>query len=150
MFLQEHDSRSRDPLGARKNLRLCSKPVVRTLASKSTYLAPGDGSAVCRAIRNKLPDVIVIDLSYRPSHVAREVATWLRKIKATRAIPIVFAGGEESKVAAVRERSSRMPATATVPQDRGRVKARCEVRAEAGPHRASGNRYGPLPREICL
>ncbi len=74
----------------------------RSTGFEVDYLA-GDGSAVCRAIRNKLPDVIVIDLTYRPSH-GREVATWLRKIKAPRAIPIVFAGGEESKVAAVRER----------------------------------------------
>src|SRR4051812_38364138 len=64
---------------------------------------PADGSAIARAIRNKLPGIIVIDLSRRPGH-SREVAVWLRNIKATRSIPILFVGGEEEKVTAVRER----------------------------------------------
>ena len=61
-----------------------------------------DGMAVCRAIRVHPPEVIVIDLSRRPSH-GREVAIWLRSTKSTRHIPIVFAGGEPEKVARVRE-----------------------------------------------
>jgi len=63
---------------------------------------PGDGSAIVRGIRAVPPDAIVIDLSYRPSH-SREVAVYLRKTKATRPIPIVFVGGEASKVARTRE-----------------------------------------------
>lgn len=65
------------------------------------YLA-SDGAAVCRAVRSKVPDVIAIDLSRRPSH-GREVAIWLRNTKATRAVPILFVGGDPFKVAAIRE-----------------------------------------------
>src|ERR1700727_1427907 len=65
------------------------------------YLA-GGGSAVCRAIRTRTPDVIAIDLSRLPSH-GREVAIWLRNTKSTRSVPILFVGGEEAKVAAIRE-----------------------------------------------
>lgn len=61
-----------------------------------------DGGAVCRAIRSKAPDVIVIDLSQLPSH-GREVAIWLRNTKLTRQIPIVFVGGAPSKVTPIRE-----------------------------------------------
>lgn len=61
----------------------------------------GDGSAVTRAIRAKVPDVIVIDLSRRPSH-GREVAIWLRNAKTTRDVPIVFVGGDPEKVTGVR------------------------------------------------
>lgn len=61
-----------------------------------------DGGAVCRAIRAKLPDVVVIDLSRLPSH-GREVAVWLRGAKSTREIPIVFVGGDALKVAAIRQ-----------------------------------------------
>lgn len=64
--------------------------------------AEGGGQAVTRAIRAKLPDVIAIDLSRLPSH-GREVAIWLRNTKSTRQIPILFVGGEASKVAAIRE-----------------------------------------------
>ena len=37
-------------------------------------------------------DLVLIDLDRLPSH-GREVAVWLRGRKATRMIPIVFAGG---------------------------------------------------------
>jgi CheY-like chemotaxis protein len=62
----------------------------------------GDGGAVCRAVRANVPDVVVIDLARLPSH-GREVAIWLRGRKSTRGVPIVFVGGEERKVAAIRE-----------------------------------------------
>jgi CheY-like chemotaxis protein len=65
------------------------------------YLA-GDAMAVCRATRNKPPDVIGIDLSRLPSH-GREVAIWLRNTKATRDVPILFVGGDSLKVAPIRE-----------------------------------------------
>jgi CheY-like chemotaxis protein len=61
-----------------------------------------DGGAICRAIRSNPPDVLVIDLSRLPSH-GKEVAVWLRSAKSTRAIPIVFVGGDAVKVAAIRE-----------------------------------------------
>jgi hypothetical protein len=62
----------------------------------------GDGGAVCRSIRATVPDVFVIDLSRLPSH-GRSMANWLRRGKSTREIPIVFAGGDEAKVAGIRE-----------------------------------------------
>jgi hypothetical protein len=61
-----------------------------------------DGGAICRAIRAKLPDVVVIDLSRLPSH-GREVAVWLRGAKTTREIPTVFVGGDPLKVAGIRQ-----------------------------------------------
>jgi CheY-like chemotaxis protein len=93
-------------------------PSVRVIHSRSAEAGPlldacrktglevdyleGDGAAVTRAIRAKLPDVVAIDLSRLPSH-GREVAIWLRGAKSTRGIPIVFVGGEPAKVAAIRE-----------------------------------------------
>jgi hypothetical protein len=62
----------------------------------------GDGGAVCRAIRVKMPDVVVIDLSRLPGQ-GREVGVWLRSSKATREIPIVFVGGDPVKIAAIRQ-----------------------------------------------
>jgi hypothetical protein len=61
----------------------------------------GGGTVVTRAIRAKLPDVFAIDLSRLPSH-GREVAVWLRRAKRTRSIPLVFVGGEQAKIAAIR------------------------------------------------
>jgi CheY-like chemotaxis protein len=56
---------------------------------------------VTRSIRESPPDAVVIDLSRLPSH-GREIATYLRGLKATRTIPIVFVDGAPEKVAAIR------------------------------------------------
>jgi len=45
---------------------------------------------------------VVIDLSRLPSH-GRYVGAWMRGSKSTRHLPLVFVGGAEEKVAAVRE-----------------------------------------------
>ncbi len=45
---------------------------------------------------------IVIDLGRLPSQ-GRDVAVYVRRAKATRALPIVFVGGEEAKVAGIRQ-----------------------------------------------
>jgi CheY-like chemotaxis protein len=58
--------------------------------------------ALSRAIRQNPPDAVVIDLSRLPSH-GREVAVWLRSVKSTRHIPIVFVNGEAEKVEKVRQ-----------------------------------------------
>jgi CheY-like chemotaxis protein len=58
--------------------------------------------AIGRRIRETQPDAVVIDLSRLPSH-GREVAVYLRGQKSTRDLPLVFAGGAEEKVAAVRQ-----------------------------------------------
>ena len=47
-------------------------------------------------------DLVLIDLDRLPSH-GREVAVWLRGRKATRMIPIVFAGGVPDKVERIRK-----------------------------------------------
>jgi CheY-like chemotaxis protein len=57
--------------------------------------------AMGRRIRETQPDAVVIDLSRLPSH-GREVAVYLRGQKSTRDLPLVFVGGAEDKVAAIR------------------------------------------------
>jgi len=52
-------------------------------------------------IRDLAPDAVVIDLDRMPSH-GRAVAAVLRQGKATRTVPIVFAGGAADKVARIR------------------------------------------------
>jgi hypothetical protein len=47
-------------------------------------------------------DLVLIDLDRLPSH-GREVAVWLRGRKATKLIPIVFAGGVPEKVERIRQ-----------------------------------------------
>jgi DNA-binding response OmpR family regulator len=59
------------------------------------------GSADLKPLRERPPDVFVVDLDRRPSE-GRSVAVQLRRYVSTRAVPIVFAGGEEEQVARVR------------------------------------------------
>lgn len=51
--------------------------------------------------RDDAPDAFVIDLSRSPSH-GRAIGMALRKSSASRALPLVFAGGVDDKVAVVR------------------------------------------------
>lgn len=53
---------------------------------------------VLRELRASMPDAVVIDQTRIPSH-GREIANALRTSKATRHVPLVFAGGEPEKVA---------------------------------------------------
>lgn len=53
------------------------------------------------ALRSNAPNAFVIDLSRLPSQ-GREVGSMLRRQKATRHVPLVFAGGETEKVSRVR------------------------------------------------
>lgn len=55
-----------------------------------------------RAVRDDPPDGIVIDLARTPSH-GRDSAVWFRTAKGTRAVPLVFLGGDPAKVARIRE-----------------------------------------------
>lgn len=57
--------------------------------------------ALMKEWRDSPPDAFVIDLSRLPSH-GREIAIALRHSPRTRAVPIVFCGGEEEKVARIR------------------------------------------------
>ena len=55
-----------------------------------------------RALREDPPSAIVVDLSRAPSQ-GRDMALGLRKHKATRNVPLVFVGGDPTKVARIRE-----------------------------------------------
>ncbi|HLA97103.1 MAG TPA: hypothetical protein VJL34_01515 [Anaerolineales bacterium] len=57
-----------------------------------------DGARGGNNVRANPPDLIVMDLARRPSH-SRETADWLRSLKATRHIPIVFVDGTEEAIA---------------------------------------------------
>jgi CheY-like chemotaxis protein len=74
---------------------------LRSLGFDARHAAP-DGMAGIKAMVADLPDLFVIDLERLPSQ-GRAVATALRNRKATRRIPLVFAGGEPEKVRKPRE-----------------------------------------------
>jgi hypothetical protein len=59
------------------------------------------GPADLKPLRERPPDVFVVDLDRRPSQ-GRSVAVQLRRYASTRPVPLVFAGGEEEQVAWVR------------------------------------------------
>jgi CheY-like chemotaxis protein len=61
-----------------------------------------DGPEALQRIARNLPDAVVIDLSRLPSH-GREVASFLRRTKATRHVPLIFVGGDVEKVARIQE-----------------------------------------------
>ena len=58
-------------------------------------------SASLKSLFDQLPDAFVVDLSRLPSH-GREMAASLGERKTTRHVPILFVGGEASKVERVR------------------------------------------------
>ncbi len=55
-----------------------------------------------KTLREKPPDVFVIDLTRLPAQ-GRDIGIWIRQRKATREVPIVFVGGEHDKVARIRK-----------------------------------------------
>ncbi len=75
---------------------------VRAAGFVAEYDGEMNGPAISRAIRAHMPDAVLIDLSRLPSH-GREVGIWLRGIKATRHIPLVFVNGEGDKLERVRK-----------------------------------------------
>jgi hypothetical protein len=56
---------------------------------------------LAKMIRARPPDALAIDLTCLPSH-GRDAATYLRRTKYARSIPLVFVDGEPEKVEAVR------------------------------------------------
>ena len=74
---------------------------VRAGGFEPEYDGEMNGPAVSRAIRASMPDAVLIDLSRPPSH-GREVGIWLRGLKYTRHIPLVFVNGEGEKLERVR------------------------------------------------
>jgi hypothetical protein len=71
-------------------------------AGFASYHSALAGPPLLRHLRENPPSAIVIDLTRLPSH-GREVGAALRATKATRYIPLVFAGGEAEKVARIRD-----------------------------------------------
>ena len=59
------------------------------------------GPADLKPLRQRPPDAFLVDLDRRPSE-GRSIAVQLRRYASTRAVPLVFAGGEEDQVARVR------------------------------------------------
>ena len=76
-----------------KSLRAAGYDVSRILPKGLGFL---------REVRRDPPAAIVIDLERLPS-VGRDIGLALRMSKATRHVPIVFAGGAEEKIAAIRK-----------------------------------------------
>ena|SRR3990172_5674 len=60
-----------------------------------------EGSRAGNLIKENLPDLVLIYLTRLPSH-GRETAKWLRSLKKTRDLPIIFVGGKEEAVEKVR------------------------------------------------
>jgi hypothetical protein len=73
---------------------------LRAAGYELTVLSP-QGMPGLRPVRDDPPDALVIDLERRPSD-GREVGGSLRRLKATRQVPIIFAGGAPDKVERVR------------------------------------------------
>src|SRR5579864_3780862 len=80
---------------AKERARFLKEAGIRVDAS------PLNTGGVIGQFRAKMPAAVVIDLDRLPSH-GREVAVALRQSKTTRHLPIVFAGGVEEKVEAIR------------------------------------------------
>ncbi len=79
-----------------------------------------DGATAVRRISDHPPDVVVIDLEHLPSH-GRETADALRRLKATRFVPLVLVGGEGETLQKTR---NRVPdAIYTINEDLGKVLA---------------------------
>jgi DNA-binding response OmpR family regulator len=55
-----------------------------------------DGGRAYRRIRERAPDIVLVDLTSKPSH-GREIIRSLTKTKTTRALPIVVIGGSKSE-----------------------------------------------------
>jgi CheY-like chemotaxis protein len=60
------------------------------------------GSAFLRELEDNSPQAIIIDLSRLPAQ-GRDIALLLRKRKATRYVPLVFVGGNPTKVTRIKE-----------------------------------------------
>ena len=74
--------------------------ILRKAGCDVTHQLPR-GLGFLREVRRNPPDIVVIDIDRLPS-VGRDVGLALRMSKATRIVPIVFAGGAAEKVAGIR------------------------------------------------
>lgn len=85
-----------DPVEGRRHKR-----TLEQLGHEVAYLGDVDGPSLGRVLRAGGADLILLDLSRRPSH-AREIAMGMRSRRTTRHTPLLFVGGEPEKVAAIK------------------------------------------------
>lgn len=95
-----------DPVDARARVA-----ALTALGHAVTWLDGVTGTPLMRALRASGADLFLLDLSRRPSH-SREVAMALRRSPATRATPIVAAGGDAEAVARLRALLPDVPCAA--------------------------------------
>jgi hypothetical protein len=110
-----------------------------------------DGPGNARAIAKSPPDAVVIDLSRLPSH-GREMGMFLRQRKATRHVPVVFAGGEPEKVERTRK---ALPDAVFTPWSRirsalKRALARPPADPVVPPSVMAGYSGTPLPKKLGI
>lgn len=96
-------------------------PLVTALQAAGHSVELHQRMASYREVRANPPDAIVIDVSRLPSQ-GRELAIFFRASKATRHVPIVFAGGEGEKLERVKKLLPDAAYTTTA-RVRGAVKA---------------------------
>lgn len=106
-----------------------------------------EGGAAFRALRERPPDAVVIDLSRLPSH-GRSTAVTLRQDRRTRTVPLVFVGGTEPKVADARRVLPDVPHAAW--EDVGAAVEAALARPPAAPvvPGRSSPSGTPLPRKL--
>lgn len=75
---------------------------IRAYGWQTTGVESEDGARAAKVVRADPPDVLVISLARLPSH-GRRTAAYLRQVKATQALPIVFVGGTKAAVTNTRE-----------------------------------------------
>jgi CheY-like chemotaxis protein len=120
-------------------------------AGHAVDLAPLDGAAALRFLRERPPEACVIDLSRRPSF-GRDLALTLRSTKATRQAALVFVVAEsENEPESLQRLRALLPdATYTTWRAvRGALKrARTPARPVVPASRLAGYSGTPLPRKL--
>ncbi len=112
---------------------------------------PLAGPDELKALRARPPDVFVIDLTRAPSQ-GRDIGVMLRHAKATRHVPLVFAGGEADKVRRV---ESLLPGAVFTPWPKAAAAVRKVLRTPPPPPEPPASVFAgysgvPLPKKIGI
>jgi len=122
---------------------------LRKAGYETDFHADQDGAGF-RAIRDAPPNAFVIDLSRVPSH-GRDLGVWLRQQKPTRAVPLVFVGGDPDKVARVKK---LLPDATYTEWSRIRSALQSALRNPPGdlvvPNTMQGYSGTPLPKKLRI
>jgi len=101
-------------------------------------------------VRDDPPDAFILVLDRLPSH-GRAVGQWLRETKATRHVPLVFLGGEPTKVARIH---ALLPDATYTSWTRLEVDLEAAIRnpprSPARPGTLAGYSGTPLPRKLGI